>query len=147
MRGRGEVGGGAAGDGETGDRRGVIGTAVGGGCAGTGVGGELIGDGGVVGAGRVWTIEGSGQVAAAAERNLRSLGLEAKVVVGNFDLVLPGVLEEMGGIDLAFVDGNHRRDATLAYFNQLMEHAGRPAVLIFDDIHWSAEMEEAWVTY
>jgi hypothetical protein len=27
-----------------------------------------------------------------------------------------------------------------------MEQAGRPAVLIFDDIHWSAEMEEAWVT-
>jgi len=97
-------------------------------------------------AGRVWTIEGSGQVAAVAERNLRSLGLEAKVVVGNFDLVLPEVLGEMGGIDLAFVDGNHRRDPTLAYFNQLMEHAGRPAVLIFDDIHWSAEMEEAWVT-
>jgi predicted O-methyltransferase YrrM len=98
------------------------------------------------GPGRVWSIEGSGQVAAVAERNLGLLGLEAKVVVGNFDFVLPGVLEEMGGVDLAFVDGNHRRDPTLAYFNQLMEHAGRPAVLIFDDIHWSAEMEEAWVT-
>jgi hypothetical protein len=72
------------------------------------------------------------------------LGLSAKVVVGNFDLVLPGVLEEMGGVDMAFVDGNHRKDPTLAYFNQLMERAGRPAVLIFDDIHWSEEMEEAW---
>ena len=119
--------------------------------AGEGVRGEggVGGDGaGVKGgdAGRVWTIEGSGQVAAAAERNLGLLGLEAKVVVGNFDLVLPGVLEEMGGVDLAFVDGNHRRDPTLAYFNQLMEHVGGPAVLIFDDIHWSEEMEEAWMT-
>lgn len=96
------------------------------------------------GAGRVWSIEGSEQVAAAAERNLHSLGLEAQVVRGNFDSVLPGVLQEIGGIDLAFVDGNHRRDPTLSYFNQLMAVAGRPAVLIFDDIHWSEEMEEAW---
>ena len=95
-------------------------------------------------AGRVWSIEGSGQVAAAAERNLELLGVSAKVVVGNFDLVLPGVLEEMGGVDMAFVDGNHRKDPTLAYFNQLMERAKGPAVLIFDDIHWSEEMEEAW---
>lgn len=117
--------------------------AVGGGAdAG---GGTHVGGGGArEGAGRLWTIEGSGQVAAAAERNLHSLGLEAQVVTGNFDRVLPGLLQEMGGVDLAFVDGNHRRDPTLSYFNQLMASAGREAVLIFDDIHWSAEMEEAW---
>ncbi|HEY4288348.1 MAG TPA: class I SAM-dependent methyltransferase [Puia sp.] len=99
---------------------------------------------GVRGAGRVWSIEGSGQVAAAAEKNLGLLGLEARMVTGNFDLVLPGVLEEMVGVDLAFVDGNHRRDPTLSYFNQLMEHVSGTAVLIFDDIHWSEEMEDAW---
>jgi predicted O-methyltransferase YrrM len=108
--------------------------------AAAGVDGEVVG----AAAGRVWSIEGSGQVAAVAERNLELLGLPAKVVVGNFDLVLPGVLKEMGSVDLAFVDGNHRKDPTLAYFNQLMGYAGRPAVLIFDDIHWSGEMEEAW---
>lgn len=96
------------------------------------------------GGGGVWSIEGSGQVAAVAERNLGLLGLPAKVVTGNFDLVLPGVLKEVGRVGLAFVDGNHRKDPTLCYFHQLMEVAGRPAVLIFDDIHWSAEMEDAW---
>ncbi len=102
------------------------------------------GGGADFGVGRVWSIEGSGQVAAAAERNLHSLGLEAQVVTGNFDIVLPGLLQEIGVVDLAFVDGNHRRDPTLSYFNQLMTFAGRPAILIFDDIHWSPEMEEAW---
>ncbi|MCC7526845.1 MAG: SAM-dependent methyltransferase, partial [Chitinophagaceae bacterium] len=41
-------------------------------------------------------------------------------------------------------DGNHRKEPTLAYFNQLMRHAGNNSLFIFDDIHWSAEMEEAW---
>jgi hypothetical protein len=44
------------------------------------------------------------------------------------------------------VDGNHRKEPTLRYFDLLMERRGPGAVLIFDDIHWSKEMEEAWDT-
>jgi predicted O-methyltransferase YrrM len=96
------------------------------------------------GAAKVWSVEGAVQVAAVAEKNLRSLGLPVRQVVGNFDDVLPGVLQEMGTVGLAFVDGNHRREPTLAYFELLMTYAAPQAVLIFDDIHWSREMEEAW---
>jgi len=96
--------------------------------------------------GRLWTVEGSGQVAGVARRNLAGLGLEAEVIEGNFDAVLPGLLERIGPVDLAFVDGNHRREATLSYFEQLMGNAGEKALFIFDDIHWSAGMEEAWGT-
>jgi len=42
------------------------------------------------------------------------------------------------------VDGNHRLEPTLRYFQLLMDRVSRPAILIFDDIHWSAEMEQAW---
>lgn len=97
-----------------------------------------------VAAGKVWSIEGAPQVSAAAARNLSALGLQAELVTGNFDDVLPRVLGEMGKVDLGFVDGNHRREPTLAYFELLMGAAARPSVLIFDDIHWSVEMEEAW---
>ncbi|MBS1661286.1 MAG: class I SAM-dependent methyltransferase [Bacteroidetes bacterium] len=116
------------------------GAVSGGGAGGT----AAPGGGGVVG-GRVWSIEGAAQVAEKAEENLRWLGLEnVRLVTGNFDTVLPEVLGEMGGVDLAFVDGNHRREPTLAYFDLLMGHVARPGILIFDDIHWSKEMEEAW---
>jgi predicted O-methyltransferase YrrM len=116
---------------------------------GAGVGrGEAAGGAGVrpaaSGAAKVWSIEGAVQVATVAEKNLRSLGLPVRQVVGNFDDVLPGVLQEMGTVGLAFVDGNHRREPTLAYFELLMTYAAPQAVLIFDDIHWSREMEEAW---
>jgi predicted O-methyltransferase YrrM len=94
--------------------------------------------------GRVFTLEGAPAVADAAGRNLRSLGLDATVVTGHFDEQLVPLLRRLPPIDLAFVDGNHRREPTLRYFDLLMRHSARSAVLIFDDIHWSSEMEAAW---
>ena len=94
--------------------------------------------------GKLWTVEGSGQIAGVARKNLAGLGLDADVIEGNFDAVLPGLLERIGPVDLAFVDGNHRREASLSYFEQLMGNVGEKALIIFDDIHWSAGMEEAW---
>lgn len=93
----------------------------------------------------VWSIEGSGSVAAMAAMNLRALELEnAEIVTGNFDVVLNPLLDKIGPVDMAFVDGNHRCEPTLRYFDTLMRHSRRPAMLIFDDIHWSEEMEQAW---
>lgn len=97
------------------------------------------------GAGKVFTLEGSNNIATIAQRNLKTIGLEnMKVVVGNFDETLPALLAHTSRVDLAFVDGNHRRMPTLRYFHQLLERAGEASVFIFDDIHWSEEMEEAW---
>jgi predicted O-methyltransferase YrrM len=94
---------------------------------------------------KVWTIEGSPAIAKTAADNLRGLGLDnVEVSTGNFDDLLEPLLGKIGPVELAFVDGNHRRDPTLRYFDSLMHHSGRSAVLIFDDIHWSQEMEQAW---
>jgi predicted O-methyltransferase YrrM len=101
-------------------------------------------EGGVRG-GRVWTIEGSPAVAKRAAGHLSDLGLEGvEVVTGNFDVVLEPLVERVGPVELAFVDGNHRSEPTLRYFDILMRHSGRSAMLVFDDIHWSADMERAW---
>ena len=94
---------------------------------------------------KMYTIEGSVSVAEIAKKNFQSLGLKNICLkTGNFDVHLPAVLKKTGQIDLAFVDGNHRRQPTLAYFSQLLEHAAPSSVFIFDDIHWSEEMEQAW---
>jgi len=45
---------------------------------------------------------------------------------------------------LAFIDGNHRREPTIRYFEQILPFCHNNTILVFDDIHWSAEMEEAW---
>jgi len=102
-------------------------------------------EGALSGGVRVWTIEGAAAVAAVAADNFRELGLkEVELVVGNFDQELERVLSRAGNIDLAFVDGNHRMEPTLRYFHSLMNGCASASILIFDDIHWSREMEEAW---
>ena len=67
-----------------------------------------------------------------------------EIVVGRFDDTLPKVLKSIKTLDLAFIDGNHRREPTLDYFEKCLEKANDNTVLIFDDVHWSEDMEAAW---
>lgn len=45
---------------------------------------------------------------------------------------------------LIYFDGNHSKKATLAYFEALLPTISNDSVWVFDDIHWSPDMEEAW---
>ncbi len=46
--------------------------------------------------------------------------------------------------DLIYFDGNHSKKATLEYFELLLPTITNDSIWIFDDIHWSKDMEEAW---
>lgn len=93
----------------------------------------------------VVTLEGSAAVAEVAQQNFRTMALgNIRSVIGNFDDILPELIEAEPGFDMVFIDGNHRLEPTLAYFDQLKAQIPTRAILIFDDIHWSEEMEEAW---
>jgi predicted O-methyltransferase YrrM len=93
----------------------------------------------------VVTMEGSSEVADQAEAAFRARGLDKiRVVRGNFDDRLPELLQTMTQIELAYVDGNHRKNPTLDYFNQILPLVPNEGCIVFDDIHWSREMEEAW---
>jgi precorrin-6B methylase 2 len=95
----------------------------------------------------VTTCEGAPGIAAAARRNFSTLGLERiGIVEGNFDETLAGVLFPMSSLDLAYIDGNHRLEPTLRYYRQMQPKLNADSILVFDDIHWSSEMEEAWET-
>jgi predicted O-methyltransferase YrrM len=65
-------------------------------------------------------------------------------VQGNFDQVLPDILKLINQVDLAFVDGNHRYEPTMNYFEMLLDKVHPGSILIFDDIYWSDEMKQAW---
>ena len=94
---------------------------------------------------RVYTFEGSQAIADIASQSFKKSGLQnINLVRGQFDETF---LQTLGSIDsagLAFVDGNHRKKATLDYFSQLQKKVMPGSIFIFDDIHWSLEMEEAW---
>jgi predicted O-methyltransferase YrrM len=93
----------------------------------------------------VTTFEGSKNIAAIARKNLDALnGNEVKIIEGDFNQTLEPFLQTQQQIDLAFIDGNHRKTPTLQYFSQLLPFINESSILVFDDIHWSVEMEEAW---
>jgi len=45
---------------------------------------------------------------------------------------------------MIFIDGNHTYRATLHYFEYFIERLNTDSFIVFDDIHWSLGMEEAW---
>ena len=95
--------------------------------------------------GKIISIEGCPQTAEIAAENLKSLRLEnIDLKVGNFDEILPQIIESAGVLDFVFIDGNHRKEATLNYFNWCLPKLSKNSVMIFDDIYWSKGMKEAW---
>jgi predicted O-methyltransferase YrrM len=95
--------------------------------------------------GQITTIEGYQETAAIARKNFELLGLSnVSQVTGSFDDVLPGLLQQLGKVDLIFINGNHRGKPFLQYFYQYLQHIRDDSVLILDDIHGSGEREEAW---
>jgi predicted O-methyltransferase YrrM len=91
------------------------------------------------------TFEGSKEICDIARKNFKRLGLRnVEIINDNFDNALSKVLENIDKIDYVFFDGNHRKVPTINYFEQCLTKVHQDTVLIFDDIHWSDEMEEAW---
>jgi predicted O-methyltransferase YrrM len=99
------------------------------------------------GEGTLTTLEGAGTLAEIARTNLGQLGLDTvEIVVGRFQDTLADVLRRQQPVDYVFVDGHHDGPATVAYFEQLVPSLTGTAVLVFDDITWSAGMTRAWRT-
>jgi predicted O-methyltransferase YrrM len=94
---------------------------------------------------KVTSMEGSKNIANIAVNNFETLQLKnINLIVGEFEKTLNPFLQKNDAIDLAFLDGNHRKEPTLQYFKTLLPKLHNDSFLIFDDIHWSKEMEEAW---
>lgn len=94
---------------------------------------------------KVLTIEGCKDIAAIADQNLKKLKINnVEQVVGNFDDVLPLILDKVEKLDFVFFDGNHRKEPTINYLELCLTKSHENSVFVFDDIHWSQEMKEAW---
>lgn len=91
------------------------------------------------------TVEGAPALAAIARENHKKLGCEnIEVLEGRFIDVLPKLLPSLNGVDFAFIDGHHDRDATINYFTTILPYLNPWGVMVFDDIAWSEGMKEAW---
>ena len=94
---------------------------------------------------QVISLEGCPNIAALAQQHFQTFQAEhIQLRVGPFHATLRPALEQLQKLDLAFIDGNHRGEATLRYFYQCLEYHHEGTILIFDDIHWSEDMQAAW---
>ena len=53
-------------------------------------------------------------------------------------------LQDIKQIDFVFIDANHTLKNTLNYYFQVKPLLNRNSLIIFDDIHWSKELNRAW---
>jgi predicted O-methyltransferase YrrM len=91
------------------------------------------------------TIEGQAVVAKLATISFERAKLPlATIKCGTFSEQLPTALAALKRLDFAFLDGDHRADATLTYFEQLLPYLHAESVVVIGDIHWSTAMETAW---
>lgn len=69
----------------------------------------------------IYTIEGCHDTLEIATHNFGRLGLgNIQEAYGNFDTLLPEILEKTENVDLVFFDGNHKKEATLTYFDECL---------------------------
>jgi len=92
------------------------------------------------------SLEGDPGLADLAKQHLKSLKLPAEILTGSFETLLLPAMEKLTHVDLAYIDGNHRKKPTLDYFYSILPYLENHSVIAIGDIHWSAGMEDAWST-
>jgi predicted O-methyltransferase YrrM len=90
------------------------------------------------------SIEGAEPVARLAQRNFEALGFAPRLEIGDFDQVLARLDLASYRPDYVLIDGNHRYESSMRYFQLLLPHLPDGSLLVFDDINWSAGMRKAW---
>jgi len=102
--------------------------------------------------GHLETFEGSSELSRLAENNLRIFvnlyaleHVNFELIVGNFDMTLEPYIRALSHpLHLAFIDGNHREEATLRYHRLIRDVMDKRGVIVHDDIGWSDGMRRAW---
>lgn len=95
--------------------------------------------------GKITTLEGCPNTISIAKDQLQNLK-NIEFVTTEFSTYLKTQNLKPKTLDLIYFDGNHSKQATLEYFELLLPTISNETVWIFDDIHWSTDMEEAWET-
>ena len=91
------------------------------------------------------TLEGCPETAKIAQLQLQKFKINnVNSIITEFGEYLQSQNLISNIFHLIYIDGNHSKKATLDYFELLLPTITNETLWIFDDIHWSPEMEEAW---
>lgn len=94
---------------------------------------------------KIYTIEGCPALCEFSSQLFKKHNAEnITSLQGNFDSVLPELLNNLPRLDFFYVDGNHQYEATKKYFEMALTKKHEHSVFIFDDINWTEGMQRAW---
>lgn len=96
---------------------------------------------------KITTLEGCPSTLAIAKKQFQDSRYSFAVENSNFiNTEFSDYFKNLQATTYNFIyfDGNHSKKATLEYVNYLLPTVTNDSVWIFDDIHWSKDMEEAW---
>jgi predicted O-methyltransferase YrrM len=96
---------------------------------------------------KIITLEGCKKTQEQAQEHFKKANLNSdkiEFVNTKFEDYLINCQLNIEHSKLIYFDGNHSKNATLNYFELLLPTITNDSVWIFDDIHWSKDMEEAW---
>ena len=94
---------------------------------------------------KITTLEGCSSTMSIAKFQLENSKFQnIEFINSKFEDYLKNQQPTTNNQQLIYFDGNHSKKATLEYFEILLPTITNDTVWIFDDIHWSKDMEEAW---
>lgn len=94
--------------------------------------------------GKITTIEGCANTAAKTKSLFTKFSLDNITLINNnFDDYFTS-LKTSTKFDIIYIDGNHNKEDTIAYFKKVLPLTHNESLVIFDDIYWSPSMTKAW---
>ena len=94
---------------------------------------------------KIKTLEGCPNTINQCQLQLQKFNINlVELINTEFSNYLQNFLLPTSSFQLIYFDGNHSKKATLDYFELLLPTITNESIWIFDDIHWSTAMEEAW---
>jgi predicted O-methyltransferase YrrM len=91
------------------------------------------------------TIEANPDIMQHAQHMAGSMKLEnISFHEGTFDAVLPELLQKINPIQFVLIDGDHKGSSLLRYYHLIKPSLSNDAIVMIDDIRWSADMYDGW---
>lgn len=90
------------------------------------------------------TIEYSADLCQLARQNIGRFSQSFTIMNTLFDNAIDELRDKGERFDCAFIDGQHERRATVHYAERVEPLMSPKGVLVFDDIYWSDDMNQAW---
>jgi len=94
---------------------------------------------------KIITIDADRSKLDNAEKNLMMLKMKKpELCHGSFDEFLLSKLNSVKHPLMVFIDGDHRYESVIRYFEHILQYVSSNSIIVIDDLRWSDGMRKAW---